>query len=58
VTTRRWISPRECCELLSLSLTTVYAKIYAKQIPSTRLGRTIRIDLKKLEEQLEKAEKP
>jgi excisionase family DNA binding protein len=56
---RRWITPKECQEYLALkNLGTVYQWYYAGKLPGTRIGRTIRLDLKKLEEQLERNGKP
>jgi excisionase family DNA binding protein len=49
---RRWISPRECSEYLACHLMTVYAWIAAGRIPVIRLGRSIRVDLKSLEADL------
>lgn len=51
---RRWISAAECREYLGLKSTqTVYELFYAKKIPGARIGRTVRIDLRALEGQLE-----
>ena len=51
---RRWISIKECQGIFGFkNVGTVYALVASKKIPSARLGRTIRIDLKKLEDQLE-----
>jgi excisionase family DNA binding protein len=52
---RRWISCRECMEYLGLkNVQTVYQKFYRGEIPGGRVGRTVRIDWKSLEQQLEK----
>jgi excisionase family DNA binding protein len=50
---RRFISIKECAEFLSLNPQTIYQKIYRGEIPFARIGRVVRVDLKKLEEQLE-----
>ena len=54
---RRWISCKECAEVLGLNVQTVYQKFYRHEIPGARIGRTVRIDLKALETQLEKGKK-
>lgn len=51
---RRWISARECASYLSLHLISVYRLIDKGLIPATRIGRNVRIDLKALEEKLER----
>jgi len=43
----------ECSTYLSLHTKTIYAKIAKGEIPATRIGGSIRIDKKKLDEQLE-----
>lgn len=50
---RRWITSRECAEYLSLSVKTVYAQAARGEIPSSKVGGSIRIDRKRLDEQLE-----
>ena len=50
---RRWISPRECATYLSLHLQTIYQLIYQGQLPVARVGRSVRVDLRALETQLE-----
>jgi len=50
---RRWISPKETSEYLSIHLQTVYSLISRGIIPATRIGRSVRVDLKALEEALE-----
>lgn len=54
---RRWITPKECAEYLSLNVQTVYQKFYRHEIPGARIGRTVRIDLKALEAMLEAKER-
>jgi len=49
---RRWITCKEAGAYLSLNPQTVYQKFYRGEIPGTRIGRTVRIDLKLLEQQL------
>jgi len=54
---KRWITPLECSSYLSLHIKTVYAKIARGEILAARVGGSrgsIRIDRKKLDEQLEK----
>jgi excisionase family DNA binding protein len=50
---RRYISVRECAEFLSLHLKTVYSLIARGKIPAVRVGRAVRVDLRRLEAQLE-----
>jgi len=50
---KRWITPLECSSYLSLHIKTVYAKIARGEIPAAHVGGSIRIDRKKLDEQLE-----
>jgi len=50
---KRWITPLECSSYLSLHIKTVYAKIAKGEIPAACIGGSIRIDRKKLDEQLE-----
>jgi len=50
---KRWITPREAAEYLSLNPKTIYAQAAAGIIPSAKIGGSIRIDKKKLDEQLE-----
>jgi excisionase family DNA binding protein len=46
---KRWISPRECAEYLSLHLKSIYRKIDCGEIPAARVGRSVRVDLRALE---------
>ena len=50
---RRYISVRECAEYLSLHLQTVYSYIAQGKIPAVRVGRAVRVDLRRLEAQLD-----
>jgi len=50
---KRWITPRECAEYLSLNVKTIYAQAATGIIPSAKIGGSVRIDKKKLDEQLE-----
>ena len=50
---RRWISVNECAELLSLHPISVRKIIARGKIPAVRIGRTVRVDLRALEAQLE-----
>ncbi|MGA2363524.1 MAG: helix-turn-helix domain-containing protein [Candidatus Aminicenantales bacterium] len=51
---RRWISPSACAEFLGLSVSGVRKKINRSEIPAVHLGRTVRVDLRALETQLER----
>ncbi|MBE3065307.1 MAG: helix-turn-helix domain-containing protein [Spirochaetes bacterium] len=50
---RRWISCREAAAYLSVHEMTVRDWISRGLVPSCRIGRAIRVDLRKLEAQLE-----
>jgi excisionase family DNA binding protein len=50
---RRWISVREAADYLGCHIQTCYRLLYLGQLPGARVGRSVRIDLKKLQEQLE-----
>ena len=54
---RRWISIRECSTYLSLHEQSVYRLVNKGVIPASRIGRNVRVDLKKLDEILESREK-
>lgn len=54
---RRFFSCRDVAEFLGFSEKTVRRMIDRKEIPSTRIGRSIRIDLRKLENILESKSK-
>lgn len=54
MTNRRWITPRETAEYLDCHLMTVYAWIDSGRIPAVRIGRSVRIDLRALEADLER----
>jgi len=51
---RRWISVREAAEYLSLHEVTIRRKIDKEELPAARLGHVVRVDLKALNEQLER----
>ncbi|TFH37618.1 MAG: helix-turn-helix domain-containing protein [Anaerolineales bacterium] len=51
---KRWISVKECAAFLSLNKMTVYSLIYAHKIKAVRIGRSVRVDLRSLEADLEK----
>jgi len=51
---RRWISVRTASEYLGIHEITVRRLLDRGQIPGTKLGGSIRIDMKKLNEQLER----
>jgi len=50
---KRWITVLECSSYLSLHIQTIYTKISKGEIPAVHVGGAIRIDKKKLDEQLE-----
>lgn len=49
---KRWITVKECSSYLGLHVVTVY-RLLGKEIPYSRVGRNLRIDLKKLNEIME-----
>jgi len=51
---RRWLTVNEVAQMLSLHPVTVRRKIDRGEIKTSRIGRTIRIDLKRLEAELER----
>jgi len=51
--TKRFITPREASEYLSLKTKTVYSLAARGQLPVVRFGRQLRIDLTKLDEYIE-----
>jgi len=51
---KRWISPREAGEYLSLSTAGVYRLISQKKIPAVRVGHSVRVDLRGLEMRLQR----
>jgi excisionase family DNA binding protein len=53
MTQRRWVDINFVAAYLSLHHSTVRRKINKGEIPCSRIGRTMRIDLRKLEAQLE-----
>ena len=53
---RRWISPKECSLYLGLHVKSIYRLIDRGQLPAARVGRSVRIDLRKLNEQMENKE--
>jgi excisionase family DNA binding protein len=50
---RRWVSIREAADFLSVHVQTAYSLFYRGELPGARVGRNVRIDLKRLTEQLE-----
>lgn len=54
---RRWITPKSCADYLSIHLKTVYAQIARGEIPAAKVGGSIRIDKKRLDELMEASEK-
>ena len=53
---RRWLTPAETAEYLSLHVKTIYAQAARGEIPASKIGGSIRIDKKRLDEQLEARE--
>lgn len=53
---KRWISVRECAGYLGLHVKSVYRLIDRGQLPAARVCRSVRIDLRKLNEQMENKE--
>jgi len=53
---RRWISVRECGSYLSIHTKSVYRLIDHGEIPASKIGGSVRVDLKKLEELMEERE--
>jgi len=51
--TKRFITPREASEYLGLKVKTVYSLAARGRIPAVRFGRQLRIDLKRLEDQID-----
>ncbi len=51
---KRWISPREAGLYLGLHVKTVYELVWRKQIPAVKVGGSVRIDKRRLEEDLER----
>ncbi len=47
------LRPREVTELLGLSRSRVYELLYQRQLPSVRIGRSIRIPVRALNEWVE-----
>ena len=56
--TKRWITVKQAAEYLSMHPVTLRRKLYKNEIPHSRIGRTIRIDLQKLNSQLENDKNP
>ena len=55
---RRFVSVNFVAEMFSLNHSTIRRKIDRGEIVACRIGKTLRIDLKRLEEQLENQNKP
>lgn len=51
--TRRWITVAQAAEYLSIHPVTCRRLIDRGKIPASHVGRSVRVDFKKLEEQLE-----
>lgn len=54
---RRYVSVEFVAEMLSMHHSTIRRKINLGQIPSVRIGQTLRIPLEKLEQQIENQNK-
>jgi len=50
---KRWLTVADAAKYLSLNVKTIYAQATKGEIPSAKIGGSIRIDKKKLDEQLE-----
>jgi len=53
---RRWLTPKECADYLSIHLKTVYAQIAKGGIPAVKIGGSVRVDLEALNEKFERQE--
>jgi len=53
---RRWISIREASEYLSLHEITVRRLVDRGEIPASRIGHSVRVDLRRLQDFLERQE--
>lgn len=51
--TKRFITPREAGEYLALNIKTVYSLAARGQLPVVRFGRQLRIDLTRLNSQID-----
>ena len=51
---KRYLTSEGAMQYLSISRTTLYGLVKERQIPFGRIGRTIRFDLKKLDEWMAK----
>jgi excisionase family DNA binding protein len=54
---KRFLTVNECAEYLCLHKKTIYQLVYAHKLPSVKIGGSVRIDLKRLTEQLESQQK-
>lgn len=50
---RKFCTPAEAGEILSLKLKTVYSLIQRGEIPAIKLGHQVRVDLRRLDEAIE-----
>ena len=53
---RRWVSVHECSEYLGIHPKSVYRLIDKAEIPASRIGGSVRVDLRELERVLEERE--
>jgi excisionase family DNA binding protein len=51
---KRFLKISEVCEYLSISLSKCHRDIASKRLPAVRIGTSIRVDKRALDEQLEK----
>jgi excisionase family DNA binding protein len=50
---KRWISPKQAAEFLSLHQKTIYSLISRGEIPAAKIGGSVRVDLRALEAKME-----
>ena len=50
---KRLLNPREAAEYLGLKVDTVYRKARLRELPSVKVGRSLRFDLRTLERYVE-----
>jgi len=51
---RRWCTVRQISVITGLHVQTCYKLFYSGKLPGARVGRSVRIDLKRLTEQMER----
>jgi len=50
---KKLLTPRECAEMLSLSVSGIYNYVYEKKIPYKKVGRRLRFDPEEIERWIE-----